>query len=177
MKSHLDLSRNQMDFLKGFLDPYIKIPNREYVRNYCNDLLPATSVPTKLEYRKKTGHDGAGNMSIYKSKDMPMQNTNIFSKMFVPLSLKDSTGEVVWRNESPNSSHWCRPLGLIAEKESAELLWFVNGVFEPGETSQRQNGVKVEYNNVQYELFVMYNTTDRPERSRLDKRNLLFRGR
>ncbi|CAF4439347.1 unnamed protein product, partial [Didymodactylos carnosus] len=152
MKSHLELSRNQVDFLKGFLHPYIKISNREYVRNYWNDLLPAiapwrnntemliadretviiitikrliemlrkqnTSVPTKLEYREKTGHDGAGNMSIYKSKDTPMQNTNIFSKMFVPLSLKDSTGEVVWRNESPNSSRRCRPLGLIAEKES-----------------------------------------------------------
>ncbi len=27
LKSHLDISRNQMDFLKSFCNPYIKIPN------------------------------------------------------------------------------------------------------------------------------------------------------
>ena len=82
-------------------------------------------VPEKLEYREKTGHDGAGTMSIYESVNSPMETANIFSKMFVPLSLKASTGEVLWVNQTPNSLHWCRPLALIAEKESKELLFAV----------------------------------------------------
>ncbi|CAF0796555.1 unnamed protein product [Didymodactylos carnosus] len=176
-----------MDFLKSFCNPYIKIPNREYIRTHSKTLLPLTApwrnntgvfiqdrelviqltvkriiemlhqqnivVPTKLEYREKTGHDGARNMAMYKSVNTPMESANIFSKMCVPLSLTDSSsGEVLWKNESPNSSHWCRPLALIAEKESAELLYLVNKVFEPAEKYLQKNGMEFEYNSIKYEL-------------------------
>ena len=139
MKSHLDISRNQMDFLKSFCNPYIKIANREYIRTHAKTFLPLTTpwknntgvfiqdresviqltvkriietlhqqnivVPTKLEYREKTGHDGAGSMAMYQSVNTPMESANIFSKMYVPLSLTDSSsGEVLWKNGSPNSS-------------------------------------------------------------------------
>ena len=71
---------------------------------------------------------------MYQSVNTPMESANIFSKTCVPLSLTDSSSdEVFWKNKSPNSSHWCRPLTLIAEKESVELLYLVKKVFEPGE--------------------------------------------
>ncbi|CAF4507988.1 unnamed protein product, partial [Didymodactylos carnosus] len=117
------------------------------------------NVPSKLEYREKTGHDGAGNMAIYKSVNTPMENANIFSKMFVSLSLEASTGEVLWINESPNSSHWCRPLALIAEKESVELLYFVNGAFEPEEKRLQEEGTTFDYNNTKYDLKITIETS------------------
>ena len=176
-----------MDFLKSFCNPYIKIPNREYIRTHAKTFLLLTApwknntgifiqdresviqltvkriietlhqqnivVPTKLEYREKTGHDGAGSMAMYQSVNTQMESANIFSKMCVPLSLTDlSSGEVLCKNESPNNSHWCRPLALIAEKGSVELLYLVNKVFEPGEKYLKKNGTEFEYNNIKYEL-------------------------
>ncbi|CAF1267517.1 unnamed protein product, partial [Didymodactylos carnosus] len=74
-------------------------------------------------------------------KAMTEEKTNMYSKMFVLLSLKASTGEVLSVNRTPNSSHWCGPPAPIAEKESKELLYAVNGVFvltrEPPEVINR----------------------------------------
>ncbi|CAF1357258.1 unnamed protein product [Didymodactylos carnosus] len=54
--------------------------------------------------------------------------------MFVPLSPVDgTTKDKVWTNDSPNSSWWTRPLAIIAEKESSDLIHFVNSEFEPQE--------------------------------------------
>ena len=43
LKSHLDTSRNQMDFLKSFFNPYIKISNREYIRTHAKKFLTLTA--------------------------------------------------------------------------------------------------------------------------------------
>ncbi|CAF1424531.1 unnamed protein product [Didymodactylos carnosus] len=51
------------------------------------------------------------------------------------------SSEVLSVNRTPNSSHWCGPPAPIAEKESKELLYAVNGVFvltrEPPEVINR----------------------------------------
>ncbi|CAF1316127.1 unnamed protein product [Didymodactylos carnosus] len=116
-------------------------------------------VPTSLIYREKCGHDGAGSMSMYKSVNSPMETANIFSKMFVPLSLKAASGEVLWINDTPNSSRWCRPLALIAVKESKDLLHFVNTVFEPGENDLRKDDMGFIHNSIKYEVKVIIETS------------------
>ena len=78
-------------------------------------------IPQTLLYKEKTGHDGAGTMPIYHSHNNPQRESNIFSKLFTPLnSTSTLIGNVVWKNEIPNSSKTTPPLALIAEKETAD---------------------------------------------------------
>ena len=108
---------------------------------------------SKLTYKHKTGHDGAGNQSLYRSQDNPMHDPNIFSKMYVPLSLIDTeTEQIVWKNESPNSAFHTRPLALIAEKESVDLIRFVNETFEPQEQKLRDKILKVKHRERKYKI-------------------------
>ena len=104
-----------------------------------------------LSYKEKTGHDGAGSTSVYKSVINPMQDQNIFSKMFVALELTDTASKIpLWTNPTPNSSHWTRPHALMAEKESNELLKFVNETFEPQEKALRDNEFEFSLDNENY---------------------------
>jgi hypothetical protein len=186
-KCHLNLSRADMDFVKWFSNDYINIPNRQYIKNYTDNLIPTLkscrndrgiyvedrrqlfqltiqrlidalrskhiNVPKHLSYREKTGHDGADSMSIYRSTENPMSELNIFCKMFVPLALKDEkSDEVLWQNESPNSTFYTRPLLLIAGKENHELLRFVNETYEHQEKSLEQNGLTFQYKNKTYDV-------------------------
>ena len=117
----------------------------------------ATSTKHSCTYKtgisRENGTRRCASMAMYQSVNTPIESAYIFSKICVPLSLTDSSsGKVLWKNETPNSSHWCRPLVLIAEKASVELLYLVNKVFEPGEKYLQKNGTEFEYNNIKYEL-------------------------
>ena len=112
-------------------------------------------IPQTRLYKEKTGHDEAGTMSIYHSHNNPHRESNIFSKLFTPLNLISTlTGNVLWKNEAPNSSKTTRPLTLIAEKETADLLSFVNTTFEPEENQLHKDGVQFEYEGVKYKVLV-----------------------
>ncbi|CAF3971491.1 unnamed protein product, partial [Rotaria sp. Silwood1] len=185
LKCHLNLSRTDMDFLKWFTNDYVIIPNRQYIKNHTDDLIPSLTscrndrgiyvkdrrepmqltiqrlidalhskninVPSHLSYREKTGQDGAGSMSIYRSSENPMSDPNIFSKMFVPLTLKDEKlDQVLWQNESPNSAFYARPLLLIAERENDDLLRFVNEEYENQEKSLEKYGLTFKYKSKTY---------------------------
>ncbi|CAF4068911.1 unnamed protein product [Rotaria sordida] len=187
LKYHLNLSRTDMDFVKWFSNDYINVPNRQYIKNHTDDLIPYLTscrngkgiyakdrrqsiqltiqrlidvlhskhinVPNHLSYREKTGHDGAGSMSIYRSTENPMSDPNIFCKMFVPLALKDEkSDEILWQNESPNSALYARPLLLVVEKENHELFRFVNETYEHQEKSLEQNGLIFQYKNETYNV-------------------------
>ena len=187
LKHHINLSRTDMDFIKSFASDFMDIPNRQYIKNYADNLIPSLKsccddkgiyvedrrqpiqltiqrlidflhsqnidVPKRLSYREKTGHDGAGSMSIYRSTDNPMCDPNIFCKMFVPLSLKDEESDkILWHNQSPNSAFYTRPLLLIAEKENHELLRFVNEKYEHQEKNLEQNGLTFQYKNETYDV-------------------------
>ncbi|CAF1088600.1 unnamed protein product [Didymodactylos carnosus] len=112
-------------------------------------------IPQTLLYKEKTGHDGAGTMPVYHSPKNSQRESNIFSKLFTPLSLTAMlTGNVIWKNEAPNSSKTTRPLALIAEKETADLLSFVNTTFEPEENQLQKDGIQFEYDGVKYNVLV-----------------------
>ncbi len=190
LKVNLNMSRNDVDFMKSYLREAIHIPNREYIREHSQKLVPEvvecrsgrgiavrtvgdtvsltvkrllqdcdkakTPLPSQLIYREKTGHDGAGSQSIYKAHENPMSDPNIFAKMMVPLSLSDSaTGEYLWKNPTPNSAFWTRPVALIAEKESPDLIKFINEKYEPEEQSLRENGIVVAHNGLMFQVDVI----------------------
>jgi hypothetical protein len=112
-------------------------------------------IPQTLSYNEKTGHDEAGTMQIYHNYSNLEREPNIFSKLFTPLNLASTlTGDVIWKNEAPNSSKTTRPIALIAEKETADLLLFVNTTFEPEENQIQRDGVQFEYDGVKYNVLV-----------------------
>ncbi|CAF3770943.1 unnamed protein product [Rotaria sp. Silwood1] len=187
LKCHLNLSRADMDFVKWFSNDCINVPNRQYIKNHTDGLIPTLTscrngkgiyvqdrrqpiqltiqrlidvlhskninVPKHLSYCEKTGHDGAGSMSIYRTTENSMCDPNIFCKMFVPLALKnEKSNEILWGNESPNSAFYSRPLLLIAEKEKHDLLRFVNETYEHQEKSLEQNGLTFQYKNETYNV-------------------------
>ncbi|CAF1427527.1 unnamed protein product, partial [Didymodactylos carnosus] len=53
-KSHLDISRNQLDYCTTFLSPFVRIPKREYLRNYAKNLLPKLGVLEMAPEHRKT---------------------------------------------------------------------------------------------------------------------------
>ncbi|CAF1561680.1 unnamed protein product [Didymodactylos carnosus] len=110
-------------------------------------------VPPSLHYTEKIGYDGAGSMSIYRSPHNPQVEPNIFSKMFTPLSLTSSlTHNILWKNETPNSSKTNRPLAIIAEKESDDLIEFINKTFEPKEDQLRKPGIQFDHYGIMYNV-------------------------
>ncbi|CAF1096979.1 unnamed protein product [Didymodactylos carnosus] len=74
----------------------------------------------------------------------------------VPLSLSDTnSGRDFWKNQTPNSAFWARPMALIAEKENPELIRFVNETFEPQEQALRENGLSFEHNGQKYNISII----------------------
>ncbi|CAF1392706.1 unnamed protein product [Didymodactylos carnosus] len=190
LKIHINMSRNDVDFIKSCLNEGIHIPNRNLIREHSQTLLPVIkkcreergrmvenvgdsiiltakrlidqllkqNIPlsTDLIYRQKTGHDGAGGQGLYRSNRNPMTDANISSKMVISLSLSDcTTGQVFWRNQSPNSAFWARPMALIAEKESPDLIRFINEVFEPQEKVLRENGLVFDHIGQSFKISII----------------------
>ncbi|CAF4439554.1 unnamed protein product [Didymodactylos carnosus] len=126
----------------------------EQLKRKCID------VPLNLTYKQKTGHDGARGQSVYRALDNPVSDPNIFAKMYVPLFLTDTqTQETLWINETPNSAFYTRPLALIAEKESADLIKFINEKFEPEEQKLREKCIDVEYGVQKYSVSIIIEDT------------------
>ena len=75
--------------------------------------------------------------------------------MLTSLNLTSTlTGNVIWKNGARNSSKTTRPLALIAEKETEDLLSFVNTTFEPEENQLHKDGVQFEYEGVKDKVLV-----------------------
>lgn len=74
----------------------------------------------------KWGFDGASGLSQYKQKYKieSSNDSSIFFSSFVPLRLIDdwSTEEIIWDNDRPGSSSWCRPLHLQFCSETDETI-------------------------------------------------------
>ena len=76
-----------------------------------------------MEY--KSGGDGAGSQTVWKSRSSKGAAANMFQYSLSPLKLsmvKDDITRVLWKNPAPNSANWVRPIMLIREKEDAEDL-------------------------------------------------------
>ncbi|CAF3043672.1 unnamed protein product [Rotaria sp. Silwood2] len=93
--------------------------------------------------------------------------------MFVPLSLKDEEShKMLWRNQSPNSAFYTRPLLLIAEKENHELLRFVNETFELQEKNLEQNDLTFQCKNKRYNVKITIEATMKDMKVRMAESGL-----
>ena len=73
----------------------------------------------------KWGCDGSGSHSRYKQRfnTSSSSDSSLFMFSIVPLELCPDNGTShVWRNPVPGSPRFCRPLKLIYEKETTELI-------------------------------------------------------
>ena len=76
--------------------------------------------------------------------------------MLTSLMLTSSlTNNIIWKNETPNSSKATCPLAIITEKESQNLLEFINKSFKPVEAEVQKNGVQFNHCGVRYDAQVV----------------------
>lgn len=94
-----------------------------------NDIFIRTpSLGRDWELHGKYGMDGSSSHPIYKqgfSEEGGQLGCdgNIFLCSYVPLQLKDrKTGQVLWKNPTPSSRRYCRPIKFMFCKETTELI-------------------------------------------------------
>lgn len=75
----------------------------------------------RLKLISKWGVDGASNQSNYKQKSLSntLDDSNIFMASLVPIKLESRNGIIIWENETPNSSRYCRPICFDFMKENS----------------------------------------------------------
>jgi len=82
------------------------------------------SGPLKAIY--KWGCDGSSGHSTYRQRfsdpEIGMIDESIFSICMVPLQILDINNAVIWQNERPSSTRFCRPIKISFEKETADLV-------------------------------------------------------
>lgn len=69
------------------------------------------------------GFDGASGQALYKQRSdfSDFDDSAIFIASLVPLKLTTNSGnKVIWNNERPNSTLFCRPIRFVFEKENIE---------------------------------------------------------
>lgn len=79
----------------------------------------------ELTLISKWGFDGASNQANYKQKiqtdnettESDLDDSSIFMGSLVPIKLVCGE-QVIWQNDSPNSSYWCRPIFFEFGKEN-----------------------------------------------------------
>ena len=76
--------------------------------------------PIQLVLHCKWGMDGSSGHSQYKQAGV-RQDDQMFVTTLVPLQLQTEHGTVVWRNATPSSTRFCRPIRLQQAKENKAL--------------------------------------------------------
>ena len=80
------------------------------------DSLPQRE-PIQLALHCKWGIDGSTGHSQYKQAGVH-QDDQMLVTTFVPLQLETEEGAVIWRNHTPSSTRFCRPIRLQLAKET-----------------------------------------------------------
>ncbi|KAG6456667.1 hypothetical protein O3G_MSEX009874 [Manduca sexta] len=78
-------------------------------------------ICNQLVLHSKWGFDGASNQSIYHQKSSTHDEnlSTVFMTSLVPLKLtEESTGNILWQNERPSSTIYCRPISFKFMKET-----------------------------------------------------------
>lgn len=73
----------------------------------------------------KWGCDGSSGHATYRQKfqdgETSMADQHLFAVCLVPLQVQLGT-KILWKNTRPSSTRYCRPIKLICQKESTELI-------------------------------------------------------
>ena len=128
----------------------IFLPYRLLVTQTLNELVEAERGLHNAEYpltaKLTDGLDGSGSHTIYNQKQIPPDLTtkNFLLFSFKILWIKDSSGNILWRNPSPNSPFAMRPVALLALGESEENVKFLmDGTINSESKLLRSTGVKL----------------------------------
>lgn len=91
------------------------------VRRLVKSLNRSFDAGEQLLLHSKWGFDGASSQSIYHQKTTVSEQdlSTVFMASLVPLKLvKQSSGDIVWQNERPSSTVYCRPISFKFMKET-----------------------------------------------------------
>lgn len=91
----------------------------------------------ELTLISKWGFDGASNQANYKQRiqtddetlESQLDDSSIFMGSLVPIKLVCGE-QVIWQNDSPNSSYWCRPIFFEFVKENKITILRENSAIE-----------------------------------------------
>ncbi|KAH9629716.1 hypothetical protein HF086_001529 [Spodoptera exigua] len=79
--------------------------------------------PTELLLISKWGFDGASGQSNYKQKtEAEFDDSTIFMASLVPIRLQQCDGTIVWENDRPSSTFYCRPIMFKFTKETQSTV-------------------------------------------------------
>ena len=105
--------------------------NIQYLANHTTDRLfkylencvDYENVPESLNFLFKWCCDGSSGHSTYNQAFSDNNNTDefFFAICMVPLILK-SNGNVLWMNPSPSSTRFCRPIQIMFQHETNDLI-------------------------------------------------------
>lgn len=88
-------------------------------------VLTAGNINDSIKAIFKWGCDGSSGHSTYRQRfsasDCEITDEYLFAVCIVPLQIKKGDA-VLWQNNRPSSTRFCRPIKIIFEKESAELV-------------------------------------------------------
>ncbi|KAF0288068.1 hypothetical protein FJT64_013532 [Amphibalanus amphitrite] len=85
-------------------------------------VIQSSAAQGSLVLTSKYGFDGATGQQVYRHRQSTdVDDSTMFLASMVPLRLRTEDGRVIWANPKPNSTFFCRPIGLIFEKDSKEL--------------------------------------------------------
>ncbi|CAF1063912.1 unnamed protein product, partial [Brachionus calyciflorus] len=99
--------------INGLIDP-----------NECDQTMNG-DLSLSLVLKGKWGFDGATGQRIYKQNFSSNDSSDkcLFSVMFVTLDLRISGKPTsLWKNATPSSTRFCRPIKIKFNKETAELI-------------------------------------------------------
>lgn len=83
---------------------------------------------TMLTLTSKWGCDGSsGHVEYNQSLAADVSDKNLLLASLVPLSLQSTAGEEYWRNKTPSSTRYCRPIQFEFAKETKEKVLSVVG--------------------------------------------------
>lgn len=124
----------------------------------CADELLEISDTSSLKLTVKWGMDGASGQSMYRqifqNKPADSEDSSIFMISMVPLELKslESHGKVIWSNDTPSSTNYCRPIKFEFMKETIESTKEQYQIVEnqikkmiPYQFTQHEKTFKIEY--------------------------------
>lgn len=123
-----------------------KIPLQNLLDHTTNRIFQIPSIfkinlRTSLKIIYKWGCDGSSGQSQYKQKfnneSLLSTDQTIFIFSIVPLELRcfldgNNTNEkkydIIWKNPTPSSTRFCRPIKYMFKKETAEYIYFTSSL-------------------------------------------------
>ena len=108
---------------------------------------------TELLLISKWGFDGASGQSNYKQKtETEFDDSTILMASLVPIRLQQSNGTIVWENDRPSSTFYCRPIMFKFTKETQTTVATIKGNIT--EEIERRQPTRIHQVEVKHELYL-----------------------